>query len=168
MDIAMFAVNVAVVSLVFVPYYIFIRLGQQEYRKINKEFNVQKKRHNLKIDHMERWNLNAIGIDFTQQKLLFVQRRNEEIFAQVYDLSSIKMCQETSRHLSLRVDDVLQNILQTVDLELVHYNGEEKTVISLYNSDLTYNEDFELKHVQKWTELITRCISSRPIYKKVA
>ncbi len=66
MDIAMFAVNVAVVSLVFVPYYLFIRLGQQEYRRINREFSGQVKQHNLRIDQMERWNLNALGIDFKQ------------------------------------------------------------------------------------------------------
>lgn len=164
----MFAVNVAVVSLVFVPYYIFIRLGQKEYRRINREFGNQKKKHNLKIDHLERWNLNAVGIDLQQQKLLFVQRRHEEIFVQVYDLSNVKTCIEASHSSPIEVNGILQNVLQTVDLELYPYSAEEKTIVNLFNSDFTYNEDFELKHAQQWRELINQCIISRPIFKKVA
>lgn len=164
----MFAVNVAVVSLVFVPYYLFIRLGQQEYRRINREFSGQVKQHNLKIDQMERWNLNALGIDFKQQKLLFVQRRNEKIFVQLYDLGSIKACRESFQNTTIQVNGANVTILQKVDLELIPYSGEAVTVINLFNNDMTYNEEFELDHARKWKELVNQCICARPAFKKVA
>jgi len=97
-----------------------------------------------------------------------VQRRNEQIFVQLYDLDSIKACRESSQSSTIQVNGENATILQNVDLELIPYSGEDATVINLFNNDFTYNEEFELAHARKRKELVTQCICSRPAFKKVA
>lgn len=164
----MIAVNLAVVSIVFVPYFLLIYIGQREYRKIDNLFKKEAKKNDLKIEVKDRWNLNAIGIDSRQQKLLFVQRRNEEFFVQLVNLSNIKESKIFQYSKSININGVNELVLQKIDLELVPFNSDEKTIISLFDSDLTFDQDFEMKHAEKWNRLINSTLSVNPITRKVA
>lgn len=168
MDLKMIAVNIAVVSLVFIPYFLLIVIGQREYRKINKRFQQEVKKLNLKIDQKDRWNQNAIGIDSSQQKLVLVQRRQEEFFVQVVDLSSVKKCEIAQEIKQVQINEENQSVLEKIDLELLTSFGEGKITVNLFSSEYTFDQEFELKHAEKWKAIIDSVLSAKTMYKKVA
>lgn len=168
MNIEMLAVNIAVISLIFVPYFILIYIGQLEYNKINKVFEEEANRRGLSIDTKDRWNLNAIGIDHKQQKLLFVQRRNEEFFVEVINLHSVRQCQISAHHHNSKINGVDELVLQKLDLELLALNSNDISIICLFNSELTFDQDYEMKHAENWNRIINSSLSLNPTIRKVA
>lgn len=168
MNIDIVAVNVTVLALVFVPYILFLYVGQQDFRKINYEFKKEARKHALNIDIKGRWNLNAIGIDSHKQKLLFVQRRDEEIFVSLINLSVIQKCISNHHSEQLLVRGENEQVLQNIELELIQNNNDDKIILSLFNSDINMGQDYELKHAKKWTAIINNNLSINSNLRKVA
>lgn len=168
MNIEIIAVNIIVTALVFVPYMLFIYIGQQDFRKINNEFRKMASKHALKIDIKDRWNLNAIGIDSDQQKLLFVQRRDNEFFISLINLSGIQKCEVCHHSELLLVRGAKEQVLQTVELEFIQNNKEDKLILSLFNTEINMGQDYELKHAQKWNTIINNNLSLNPNLRKAA
>lgn len=164
----MIAVNLAVVSIIFVPYFLLIYLGQHEYRKIINLFTKEAYINGLRIDVKDRWNLNAIGIDSTTQKLLFVQRRNEEFYVEVIHLASIAHC-DISHHIKdIKLNGFKEPVLQRIELELVPLDGSDRITINLFDSGYTFDQDYEMKHAEKWRRIINSNISTNLSKRKVA
>lgn len=168
MNLEMLVVNIAVVSIVFVPYLIFIIIGQKEARKLSSKFKEEAGRHNLKISERENWNQNILGLDVSKQKLLFVQRRNDEFLVELIDLSPVKLSRLAVDSKEAMVNEKKENVLQRIDLELINYNMQVKHMICLYDSELNFSQDFEMRRAEKWNKLINNCLSLKPVFQKVA
>lgn len=164
----MFVTNLAVISLVFVPYFFILYMGHREDRKLLLLFRKEAKRNGLNIILKDRWNLNVIGIDQKQQKILFVQRRDEGYYIKVINLCSIKNCELFHDSKYFKINGGKELILQKIDLVLQPFNSDEKLVISLYDSDRTFEQDYELKHAEKWQRIINNNLSINPITRKAA
>lgn len=168
MNIEMLAVHIAVISLIFVPCLILVYCGRVEYRKINDLFKKEARKNGLSIDVKDRWNLNAIGIDHRKQKLLFIQRRNDELFVELISLCSIKQSQIRHHSLNTKINGVEEILLQKIELELIPLDGTDVILVSLFDSDLTFDQDYEMKHAEKWNRIINSNLSLNPITQKVA
>lgn len=164
----MLAVNIAVVSLVFVPYLLFIIIGQKEARKLSSKFKEEVKKNNLQINERENWNQNILGLDVSKQKLLFVQKRNEEFCIELIDLNSVKLSRLAVESKEIVVNEKKENLLQTITLEFLGYNLQEKQEVCLYDFELNFSQDFEMRRAEKWNKLINSCLSLKPVFQKVA
>lgn len=167
MNIEMLAVNIAVVSLVFVPYLIFLMFGQRESKKITSKFNEEARKHGLTITEKETWNLNVLGLDSANQKLLFVQRRDQELFVELIDLSAVKLCRLSNVSSDIIVHGKKDSLLQKLYLEFVQFSGLENQVC-LFDYEQNFTEDFEMKRAEKWNRLINNCLSLKPVFRKAA
>lgn len=150
----MFAVNVAVVSFVFVPFFYLIYLGQQEYKKINKLFKEEASRLGLNIEVKDRWNQNALGIDTRQGRLLFVQKRHENFFVENIDLCSVVNCEISHQVENLKINGINEQVLQKISLDLIHFNGNIVASVCLFDYEYTLEQDFEMKHAEQWKKFI--------------
>lgn len=164
----MVAVNIAVVSLVFIPYFLLIMIRKKESRKIEKRYKQEVKNLNLEPDHKDRWNQNLIGIDSKEWKLIFVQRRQKEIFVQVIDLLSIKKCEISQRAKLIFANGVNGSVLENIDLELTPHYGGDKILVNIFSSENTFDQKHELVHAENWKKIIESSLSASANYKKVA
>lgn len=164
----MIAVNIAVVSFVFIPYMILVMLGNRDYKKIDQNFHEEVRKNNLKIDFRDRWNLNAIGLDSHQEKLLLVQRRDHDFFIDLLDLKNFKTSSLLIQRKMIKINGQEELLLQKIDLELLHLNGEEKVLLSFFDHDFHYDQDYEIKHAEKWRDLINSLLNSRPMFQNAA
>lgn len=150
----MFAVNVAVVSLIFVPYLFLIYLGQREYRKIDNIFKEEAIKLGLNIEVKDRWNQNAIGIDTKQRELLFVQKRNENYLVEHISLRSVAQCEIRHQVENLKNNGINEQVLQKVSLDFIHFDGSAISVC-LFDYEYTFEQDYEMKHAEQWKKTIT-------------
>lgn len=163
----MIAVNIAVVGLIFVPYLILIMTGRKEHNKINKIFEQEAKKLGLKISEKDQWNLNAIGVDLQQQKLLFVQRKEQDFKIELIDLSLVKTVELLHEEKASLTSGKPEVILLNINLKFQQFSGEEIS-LSLYDSNFCMDQDHEMKHAEKWCNLVNNIVSTRPKIKKAA
>ncbi len=156
MNLEIIAVNLAVVSIIFIPLFLLIYLGQSEYRKVDKQFKTEAKKFGLNITLKDRWNQNSIGIDIHQQKLLFVQKRNHECFVDLIDLNSITRCDFTQESDLIKINGEKEQVLQKIILELFNAQGVKKFSINLFDSENTIDQEYEVKHAEDWKQIINK------------
>ncbi len=164
----MLIVNIAVLSLVIVPCYIIVYIGHKQYNKIGKRFQEEVKIHSLQIDEYERWNRNALGIDFKQQKLLFVTIQNEALTVKMYPLENIKESKIIPYFHTVKTGGKVSQKMDKLFLELTPYDEIDKVLISLYDSNHTYEEEYEMKHAEKWNKLINNAVIKTQRKQKAA
>lgn len=167
MKIDILIVHFAVVAAVAVPYILFVLAAARQRKNLKSRFNSEALALNLKLDRVDRWNSNIIGIDKTRQKVVFVQRRREEIIVQVIDLKIIKSSVLLHETATVKIDKKKEEVLQKVELELFMYNGDIQT-ISFFDCDMTYYQDYEMKNAEKWNQIIKESIGLRPLVQSAA
>lgn len=167
MKIDIIFVHFAVVAAVAIPYIIFVLIAARERKKLTSKFKKEAARYKLKINEIDKWSSNLIGIDSAQKKVLLVQRRGEIFLVHLIDLNSVKgslLCHEEK---TLKINKKNETILQRIDLELSLCNGE-KQLVNLYDSELTYSPDYEMKNAENWNRIIINALSPRQIIQAAA
>lgn len=162
MKIDIIFVHFAVVIAVCVPYILFVLAAAKERKKIKRNFENAAKELNLKLDQIDKWNSNIIGIDKSQQKILLLQRRKESFYKEVIDLKKVKSSSILPERRTIKINKKNEELLQRVDLELTLYSGE-KHIVNLFDSEMTYSQDYEMKNAEKWNRVINEALGLRPV-----
>lgn len=168
MKIDLIVISVILVTLVFLPFILFPYLQNSGNKKLNRKFREEAAKLNLNIDLKEKWNLNYIGIDSVQKKLLLVQRTDEQFQVEIVDLTKVKDSKVNITHFQGENHGKIETKLQRVDLEFTFHYTSEKQLVNLYDYDLNDNQDLEVKHAEIWNSNIKNHISSQRILKKTA
>lgn len=167
MKIDILIVHFALVAAVAIPFILFILASARQRKGLKLKFNKEAKDLNLKLDQVDRWNSNIIGIDKTLQKILFVQRRINETSVQVIDLKNVKSSLLLHQTGTVKINKKNEEILQKVQLELSMYNGDTQ-IVSFFDYDVTYYQDYEMKNAGNWNQIINKSISLRPLVNSAA
>lgn len=167
MKIDIIFVHFALVLSLIVPFIIFALYAAQERKDLKKRFVEEAKLLNLNLNQKDLWNLNFIGLDIHQQRVLLVQKREELFFTYLVDLKTVLSCTVLYEWGHLKVNKEKEEVLKRVDLELFLQNGT-KQIINLYDYEISYVQDYELKHAEKWKSIINASLSLRPIIHTAA
>ena len=155
-----------IIAIIFLPIYFLNKTGYTYLKKLTKKFNDIAANNNLKINQKECWANTCIGIDTTQHKLLYKRglENNDNI---IVDLEHINSCELVKSVDQRRVDKVFVHQLVTLDLKLTVKKSKVPILLNFYDVANNYPEDFELKRIEKWLEIIKANLSPERI-KKVA
>lgn len=164
----MLIVNIAVLSLVIVPCAIILYIGHKQYNKVGKRFQQETKLHGLHIDEYDRWNQNAMGMDYKQQKILLVSNRNGQMYVGVIPLNNIKESVLTPCTHSVKTANKVTTVLDKIFLELTPFDGTDKIIINLFDSEYTFEQDYEMKHAEEWNKLINNAVVKPQVKQKAA
>ncbi|GHA33229.1 hypothetical protein GCM10007103_13420 [Salinimicrobium marinum] len=168
MKIDIWIVDLAVIASVVIPYILLIIAGFNETKTRQKKFLQEAGKNQMVPSETDHWNLNTIGIDRNLQKLLFVQQSPKGDRIEYYDLKNIRKSTIVSTTKSIRINDKVEEVLQRIDLEFEGSFSGEKQLLNLYDCDLTYSQDYELAHAQKWNEIINAALSYKPTMNSAA
>lgn len=167
MKLDILIVDFAIVAAVFVPYLLFIIIGRKETNKLKNKFQEEAKKNELKILEKDSWNNNIIGLDKEASKILLVQKRRDGWVTELINLREIQGSKILKEVLPVKIEKRTEEVLQRIDLELRLYNGLTR-VVNLYNCEETYEQDYELKHSEKWNSLINSQLIFRPSVNSAA
>lgn len=167
MKLDILLVDFGLVAAVFVPYLLFILLGQKEERALKNKFSEEVKNNQLQLDEKDSWNNNILGLDRAKGKILFVQKRKSGVAVEIIDLKEVRTCEIYREIQTVKIEDRTEEILQKLGLNLKLYSGTQK-MLSLYNCEDTYSQDYELKHAEKWNRTINALIAFRPTINSAA
>ena len=168
MKIDIMIVSVILVLLVVLPFFLLPLIQMRGNKKLQKKFLEEALKQNLNIDLKEIWNLNMIGVDTVQKKLLFVQQQKDGFVSECIDLSRMQSSQVIITTSQIKRNRKPEEVLQRTDIEFSPNYGEEKKLLNLFNQDLNFVQDLEVKHAEKWNSLVQKYFSSRPFLKRTA
>lgn len=167
MKLDIILVNLVVVAMVVVPYMLFIKMGWGEAQKLKNKFLQETANHLGKSVEINSWNQIMTGLDKPRQKLVLVQSLTEGYRVEIIDLKHMRSSEIKTEYETVVVNKVPTNILKRIDLEFTSISGE-KNYLNLFDHNLTYRQDFELKHAEKLHFSISSCLNSRPLINSAA
>lgn len=168
MNLDLILVSAIMVVLIFLPFVLLPLLRNGDKQKITKKFREEEKKLNLNIQLKENWSQNFIGMDLTEKKLLFVQKSEENFIVEVIDLKLIKSCSPLIEELEVQKDGKSQSLLRRVSLDFSFKNSVLKKSITLFDYDLHFSQDLEVKHAMKWADLINQQLTIPSVLKRTA
>lgn len=154
MKIDMIAISLIMVVCVFLPFFLFPIIGMLGKTKLVKQFEFQATKRGLHIAHSEHWNLNHLGIDKNQNKLLFVQQRDRDFLVEDIDLHLVASCHLLPETQQVKNNGRLEERLQRIDLEFYMKQDGSRRLLSLYDYEHNYAQDLEMKHAENWHKII--------------
>lgn len=167
MKLDILVVDFALVAAVFLPYLLFILIGRKEENKLKNRFLEEAKKHQLRFEEKDAWNNNIMGLDKEKARILLVQKRRAGLFAEVIDLREVRSCELFTDVHILKIEQRTEEILLSLGLHLKMRNGTVQ-ILNLYNCEETYAQDYELKHAEKWRDIINKSVAWRPTVHSAA
>lgn len=167
MKLDIIIVDLALVAAVFLPYFLFILIGQREERKLIHKFSEEAERNNLNIDEKDNWNNNIVGLDKSKAAMLLIQKRKAGIFTELINIREVMSCEIVKEVQTVRIEGRSEEILQRLELQLKLRNGRVQ-MINLYNCDETYSQDYELQHAERWKKAVNSLVAYRPTLNSAA
>lgn len=167
MKLDILIVDIALLALIFSPYFLIIFLNRAEGKSLKKRFLNQASLYNLKIVECDTWNSNIIGLDKGKAKILFVQKRKTGFVTEIIDLKQVRTSCILQNTQSVKINKHVSNILQKIDLQLVLHNGSLQN-INLYNCEETYSQDYEIKNAERWNRIINESLTHSPTVNSAA
>lgn len=154
MKISMSVMIILTTLFCVVPFLWFMLIGKNATRKKEKLFKDAIKGENLSFNNKEQWNNNFIGLDESQNVLIFIKLVNQEANILKVDLKQIKTCQINRKTREFKKEKKMESELQSLDLELSIQSNGEPIALNFYDIVEEFSEDLELKRAEKWQTLI--------------
>ncbi|MBP0904025.1 hypothetical protein ACFSKN_09260 [Mariniflexile gromovii] len=136
------------------PYIWFIFIGKNNTKKNEKLFKDVIKKENMSFNIEEYWNNNFIGLNESQNILMFIKLTNQEASFSKIDLSQLKSCHINRKTRDFKKEKKIETELQSVDLELAFLFKNETITLRFYDVNEEFSEYLEMKRAEKWKSLI--------------
>lgn len=168
MKIDLIVISAILVILVILPFVLIPYLQNGGNKELQKKFREQATWFNINPDITQQWNLNLAGIDSVQKNFLLVQLLDTGFVVEHVDLQKVKKSQVILTYNPMVVNGKKEEVLKRIDLEFSHLYQEEKQLVNLYDYDLNYVQDLEVKHANQLQETIQKFLVSQPVLKNTA
>ena len=149
-------IMVAITVLVVVIPFAFVNIKNQ--RKNNKTKSVLLKyanAYNSKIDESETLNNIAIGIDYNQNRLFFVQHYKTHELEQIIDLNDIKSVRLVNEKRAVKVGKSSTLVVEKIEIVLTNNNPKNQDyVLKLYDENINLILSGEVQLANKWVAIL--------------
>ncbi len=151
----MTALDILIVTTIFLPFILLARLGKKSKRKLYKQFKDSAQKNGLIISEKEFWANAYIGIDCEKKVLLFIRSEDGSLDEKLIDLNKVKECKVITSVENIRTKNTKQGILEKVGLQ-IYFTGKDTTMdlLNFYDYNRIYSEDFEVQRAEKWKKTI--------------
>jgi len=151
---------------VFFPLFLFIYNGFKNTSNIKHRIESLLKNNGIIYTTKETWHHNFIGISNDNTKLTYVHFNTDEPKISTIDLTEIKECHILKSQVKEK-EKVIR--LKNLDLEFIYKaSNKPNVIINFFNLDEDLSEDYELKRVEKWQQIIKMSLPEQAIIKKAS
>ncbi|MFV9549607.1 hypothetical protein [Algibacter sp. PT7-4] len=164
MKISFTVLAILVTLSIIVPFLIFIFKGFNTSTK--KEVRKLAQQNGYKYDLKEVWNNKFIGITENKNTLTYITVQSENNTFINLNLSEISNCEVLTKY---QTGSNKVSLLKQLDLKLSFKNTEKQDVLlNFFNTDETFMEDYELRRIKNWQDIITSNLSHNLVIKKAS
>ncbi len=156
---------VIICFLPFILCHLFVNTKKKNLKRKFKE-EALKLSYNITFEHI--WNTNIAGIDVLKKQFLFVQQPENEFIISHIDLNKIGQIRLLPHYTKYSLHNKLVSTLSRLDLEIYENYTSGIVTVNLYNYDLNYTEDFEIKNAENLVLELKKYLHAMPILKHTA
>lgn len=168
MKIDFIIISGIMVIISFLPFILFPILRSKEERKLKNKFKNTASALGFNLSYEISWNNNLAGIDILKRQFLLVQNINNEFSIQQVNLNKIQYIKLLIVNREVVQDKKRFESLSRVDLEFYENHLGEPVVLNLFNYELNYTQDLEIKNAQKLVSELQKYVVTQPILKHTA
>lgn len=168
MKIDFIIVSGILVIISFLPFILLPFLTNTKKKNLRRKFKEEALRLSFNITFELIWNSNIAGIDILKKQFLFVQQADTDFVIQHVDLNKISQAKLVSHYAEYSLHNKPVQTLSRVDLEFYENNSAGPLTVNLFNYDLNYTEDFEIKNAEKLVAELQKYLNAQPILKRTA
>ena len=166
MKISLILISTLLTLSVFFPLFLFIYNGFKNTSNIKKRMNSIIKNIGISYAEKEIWHNNFIGISNDKTKITYVHFKTDQPTISTIDLTEIKECHILKSQVKEK-EKVIR--LKNLDLEFIYKaSNKPNVIINFFNLDEDLSEDYELKRVEKWQQIIKMSLPEQAIIKKAS
>ncbi len=148
MKIDFIIVSGILVIISFFPFIIFPLLISKEGKKLRNRFKTEASRLGLNISYERIWNNNRAGIDILKRQFILVQNVENKFQIQHVDLDRVYQIKMAIENREVLQKDKRIETLSKIHLEFYENNSAELKTVNLFDNELNYMQDFEVKNAQ--------------------
>lgn len=156
------------VLISFLPFILFPILANKEKKSFKNRFKEEALKLGLNISYELHWNTNIAGIDILKRQFLLVQKPDMDFAIINVDLNKVNDIKILTQTVRVKQQRLLVDILSRIELEFYTDNNLAPIIVTLFDHDLNYNQDFELKNAQKLVAELKKYLSAQPVLKRTA
>lgn len=168
MKIDFIIISSILVIISFLPFILLPLLRIKDHKSLNRTFKEEALKLGLNISFKLLWNTNIAGIDILNKQFLFVQRPDKDLIIQHINLNQVNEVKLVTKTCEFKLKEKFRQILSRVDLEFCHHNSEEPVSVNLFDYDLNYTEDLEIKNSEKLLVELQKYLNAKPVLKYTA
>lgn len=161
-------ISLIMVTCVFLPFFLLPIINYIEKHRLLLKFRREAANNQLSIKLQESWNQSILGIDPVHNKLLYVQKRNNNFSIEIIDLLQVK----DSRLLQITIPSSKYKkqggLLLRIDLQFIFLTDPCPKILNIYDSRLNLFKEMEFSHAENWNDLIHRFLPTTQFLQKTA
>ncbi len=168
MKIDFIIISGILVIISFLPFILMPILGMKNQKNLTRTFREESLKLGLNSSFKLQWNTNIAGIDIMNKHFLLIQRLDNDLKIKHIDLNQVNDVKLVTKTCEFKVKEKFRQTLSQVDLEFYQPNSEVPVTVNLFDYDLNYTEDLEIKNSQKLLVELQKYVTSVPVLKHTA
>ena len=168
MKIDFIVISSVLVFISFLPFILLPILGAKDKKNLFKSFKETSLKLGINSSYILQWNANIASIDILKKQFLFVQRPENEIITHHVNLTQVKEVKMTINTAEYKLQKKVMQSLSRVDLEFFNHNSKKPVIVNVFDNNLNYTEDLEIKNAQKLLVELQKYINAQPLLRHTA
>ncbi len=168
MKIDFIIISGILVIISFLPFILMPILGIKNQKNLTGAFREESLKLGLNISYKLQWNTNIAGIDIMKRHFLLIQRLDNGLKIKHIDLNQVNDVKLVTKTCEFKVKEKFRQTLSQVDLAFYQPNSEVTVTVNLFDYDLNYTEDLEIKNSQKLLVELQKYLNAAPVLKHTA
>ncbi|MEP6261995.1 MAG: hypothetical protein ABJ092_10490 [Gillisia sp.] len=168
MKIDFIVISGILVIISFLPFILLPVLGMKDHKNLLHSFKETSLTMGLNISFKLQWNTNIAGIDILKKQFLFIQKPENDLLISRVNLNEVNEVKLAIQNCELKLQDKVMQTLSRIDLQFYTHNSTEPVLVNVFDYDLNYTEDLEIKNAQKLLVELQKYIIAKPILRHSA
>lgn len=150
MESGLYIIYAIIIATVILPFVLLIRGSKKREQKLRNALQSEAAKSNYKLDKIDTHGVYALGLDQTQQVLMFYKSTSENAKVQVVDLKTVQSCNASKVTRMVKGSGSQHEVIDQILLSFKYRNIKELSHIELYNNEDEKALSDELEVAQKW------------------
>lgn len=161
-------ISAILVIICFLPFILIPLLSFKNHKILTNKFREESLKLGINVSFKLQWNKNIAGIDIMNRHFLLIKILDQNIETHHINLNQVYEVKLVTKNFNYKVKGEFRQTLSLVDLEFYQPNSEMPTTVNLFNYDLNYTEDLEIKNSQKLLVELQKYLNVQPVLKHTA
>ena len=164
MDLSTSIIGLLILAIFILPVILISRAGKGKGKKFEKDLFSEASKNELIISEKAFWNEYAIGIDTSNNKIIYLDWSGPERINIIFDLKDVKVFEPVPSYGEMNKKNFNYKKVERLGLRFCFKDSVKPDVnITFYIAGIGQQSDDEVKLFKKWSGIIRGKMDSKPI-----